>query len=48
MRLPGDLLSVRAKFNIRLSDFGVQHMVLGKRVSDEIEISVNIVGSNKV
>jgi polyisoprenoid-binding protein YceI len=48
MRLPGDLLSVRAKFNIKLSDFGVQHMVLGKRVSDEIEISVNIVGSNKV
>jgi len=48
MRLPGDLLGVRAKFNIKLSDFGVQHMVLGKRVSDEIEITVNIVGSNKV
>ena len=48
MRLPGDLLGVRAKFNIKLSDFGVQHMVLGKRVSDEIEITVNIVGSNKI
>jgi len=47
-RLPGDLLGVRAKFNIKLSDFGVQHMVLGKRVSDEIEITVNIVGSNKI
>jgi len=48
MRLPGDLLGVRAKFNIKLSDFGVQHMVLGKRVSDEIEITVNIVGSNQI
>ncbi len=48
MRLPGDLLGVRAKFNIKLSDFGVQHMALGKRVADEIEISVNIVGSNKI
>jgi polyisoprenoid-binding protein YceI len=47
MRMPGDLLGVRAKFNIMLSDFGIQHMVLGKRVSDEIEINVNIVGSNK-
>ena len=47
MRLPGDLLGVRAKFNIKLSDFGVQHMALGKKVADEIEISVNMVGSNK-
>jgi len=47
MRLPGDLLGVKAKFNIKLSDYGVHHMVLGKRVSDEIEIKVNIVGSNK-
>ena len=48
MRLPGDLLGVRATININLSDYGVQHMALGKKVSDEIEINVNIVGSNKM
>jgi polyisoprenoid-binding protein YceI len=46
MRMPGDLLGVRAKFNIKLSEYGVKHMVLGKKVSDEIEVNVNIVGSN--
>jgi len=48
IKLPGDLLGVKAKFNIKLSDFGVQNMSLGKRVSEEIEITVNIVGSNKI
>lgn len=48
MRAPGDLLGVRAKFNIKLSDYGVQHMALGKKVADDIEIKVNIVGSNKM
>ncbi len=48
MKMPGDLLSVRASFNINLSDFGVEHMALGKKVSDEIEVNVNIVGSNKI
>jgi polyisoprenoid-binding protein YceI len=48
IRLPGDLLGVKAKFNIKLSDFGVQNMALGKRVADEIEITINIVGSNKI
>ena len=48
MRMPGDLLGVRAKININLSDYGVQHMALGKKVSDAIEINVNIVGSNKM
>ncbi len=48
MKMPGDLLGVRAKFNIKLSDFGVQHMALGKKVADDIEIKVNIVGSNKM
>jgi polyisoprenoid-binding protein YceI len=45
-RAPGDLLGVQAKFNIVLSDYDVDNMVLGQKVSDEIEISVNIVGSN--
>jgi len=48
MKMPGDLLGVRAKINIHLSDYGVQHMAPGKKVSDEIEINVNIVGSNKM
>ena len=48
MRMPGDLLGVRASFNINLADYGVEHMALGKKVSDEIEINVNIVGSNKM
>ncbi len=48
MRLPGDLLGVRATININLSNYGVKHMALGKKVSDKIEINVNIVGSNKM
>ena len=48
MRLPGDLLGVRAKININLSNYGIQHMVLDQKVSDEIKINVNIVGSNKM
>ena len=48
MRMPGDLLGVRANFSINLAEFGVEHMALGKKVSDEIEINVNIVGSNKI
>jgi polyisoprenoid-binding protein YceI len=45
-RAPGDLLGVQAKFNIILSEFDVENMILGQKVSDDIEISVNIVGSN--
>jgi polyisoprenoid-binding protein YceI len=48
MRAPGDLLGVRANFNIKLADYGVENMALGKKVADEIEINVNIVGSNKI
>jgi len=45
-KAPGDLLGVQAKFNITLSDYDVEHMVLGEKVSDSIEVGVNIVGSN--
>ena len=48
IKMPGDLLGVRAKINFNLSDYGVQHMALGKKVSDKIEININIVGSNKM
>ncbi len=44
---PGDLLGVIATFNIKLSDFGVEHMLLGTRVSNDISIKVNLVGTNK-
>lgn len=44
---PGDLLGVIATFDIKLSDFGVEHMLLGTRVSNDISIKVNLVGTNK-
>jgi len=47
MRAPGDLLGVRASFNVKLSDYGVSHMVIGNKVADEIEVSVNVVGYNQ-
>lgn len=45
-RAPGDLLGVQAKFNIVLSDYEVENMIVGQKVADNIEINVNIVGSN--
>jgi polyisoprenoid-binding protein YceI len=45
-RAPGDLLGVEAKFNITLSDYDVDNMVLGQKVSDDIEVTATIVGSN--
>jgi len=46
-RAPGDLLGVRGKFEIKLSDYGVTSPAIPGKVSNEIEIEVNIVGSNK-
>lgn len=45
-RAPGDLLGVQATFNIVLSDYGVENMIVGQKVSENIEISINIVGSS--
>ena len=45
-KAPGDLLGVEAKFSIVLSDYEVENMVLGQKVSDSIEITVTMVGSN--
>ncbi|MFC2134107.1 YceI family protein [Bacteroidota bacterium] len=47
MRAPGDLLGVRATFNVKLSDYGVEHMVIGSKVAEDIEVSVNVIGYNK-
>ena len=45
-KAPGDLLGVVAKFSIVLSDYEVEHMVVGQKVADSIEITVTMVGSN--
>ena len=45
-RAPGDLLGIQATFNIVLSDYDVENMVVGQKVSENIEISINIVGSS--
>ncbi|NWG29338.1 MAG: YceI family protein [Ignavibacteriaceae bacterium] len=43
---PGDLLGVQAKFNINLSDYDVNNMVVGQKVSENIEITATLRGSN--
>ncbi len=45
-RAHGDLLGVEAKFSIVLTDYEVENMVLGQKVSDSIDITVTMVGSN--
>jgi polyisoprenoid-binding protein YceI len=47
-RFPGDLLSLRAKFFVKLSDYSVKSKIIGQKVADEIEININIVGYNKI
>lgn len=46
-RAPGDLLGVRAKFNINLSQYNVDNALVGNKVAEKIDVSVNIVGSSK-
>lgn len=46
-RAPGDLFGLRTKFKVSLSDYDVDNAVVGKKVADAIEVTVNIVGSNK-
>jgi len=45
-RAPGDLFGVEAKFYINLSDFEIDNLVLGQKVSENIEITATLVGSN--
>lgn len=45
MRAAGDLLGVQAKFNVKLSDFKVDNKLVGQKVSEDIEVNVNVVGS---
>jgi len=37
---------VVAKFSIVLSDYEVEHMVVGQKVADSIDITITMVGSN--
>ena len=43
--MPGDLISVVASFDIKLSDYGITNSLIGNRVSDKIQIKVNLTGS---
>jgi len=43
-RAPGDLLGVKAKFAVKLSDFNVKNVVIGQKVAETISIEVSIVG----
>lgn len=44
--MPGDLITIVAKFDIKLSDFGITNSLIGNRVSDKIQITANLVGSD--
>lgn len=46
-RAAGDLVGLKTKFKIKLSDFDIDNAVIGSKVSEDIEITANIVGSNK-
>ena len=46
-RAPGDLLGVRAKFSINLSDYDIDNALIGNKVAEKIDLNVNMVGSNK-
>jgi len=43
--MPGDLISVVARFDIKLSDFGITNAMIPNRVSDKIQITANLVGA---
>lgn len=42
----GDLISIVAKFDIKLSDYGITNSMIPNRVSDKIQITATLVGSN--
>jgi polyisoprenoid-binding protein YceI len=43
--MPGDLITVAARFDIKLSDFGITNSMIPNRVGDKIQITVNLVGA---
>lgn len=47
-RAPGDLLGVQASFQVQLSDYDIDNAIIGSKVSQNIPVHINIVGSNKL
>jgi polyisoprenoid-binding protein YceI len=45
-RAPGDLLGVQASFNVNLSDYDIENMLIGQKVAEEVKIDISMVGSN--
>jgi polyisoprenoid-binding protein YceI len=43
--MPGDLISVVARFEIKLSEFGMTNSMIPNRVGDKIQITANLVGA---
>ena len=46
-RAPGDLLVIKSTFNVKLSEYEVENNVIGSKVAEDIEVTVNLVGNNK-
>jgi hypothetical protein len=44
-RVPGDLLVIRSKFVVKRDDFGIRPGEKLEKVSNEIEISLNVAGA---
>jgi len=38
----GDLLAIRTKYSVKLSDFGVSHPVIGEKVAEEVVIDTSL------
>jgi|YNPMSStandDraft_1061717.scaffolds.fasta_scaffold02972_2 polyisoprenoid-binding protein YceI len=47
-RFPGNLLTVRAEFKVKLSDFGIKQQIIGQKVAEEVLVKTNLVGSDKL
>jgi hypothetical protein len=46
-RISGDLLSLVGEFEIDLSDYGIHNAFMPTRVSQKLNVIVNIIGTNK-
>jgi polyisoprenoid-binding protein YceI len=42
--MPGNLISIVARFDVNLSDFGISNSIIPNRVSDNIQIVANLIG----
>ncbi|MBC7834583.1 MAG: YceI family protein [Phycisphaerales bacterium] len=44
---PGDLMAIRAKFHVKLSEFGVKNEVVGRKVAEELSIDTALYHSTQ-